>query len=218
MERAHRRLSEATDRLLYGSGDRDDFYANVQESLSAFAEAFTLVTGSNCRATIKEVYYEDWLPPPARPGASANSGELILAATLMRSEVDSNYSVASEESIRVDENSDFEEVLRTGAVFFSNDLPSLWESGKYQNSHWGPELRSTRVFPYESAIVWPIRVDPRRPTSGASPTVIAFLCVDTQRKRAFVRRADIALGASYAHALYPGLYYAREPSSRSASV
>lgn len=205
MERAFRRLTEATDELNSGqSQDARAFLVALQGSLSAFAEAFTLVTGSNCRATLKELYLGE-VSLPAKPGDAPRATQVLCAATVLRSELDSGPAVYDEAPVLVEENSDFLEVFETGKPFFSNDLEAAWRRGDYRNSHWTSDMRTSRTFPYRSAIVWPVRVDPRSNPRAAPEKAIAFLCVDSQRRRAFVRLADVAFGGGYAHALYPAL-------------
>lgn len=213
MERAFRRLTEASDDLFNGSKDSTVFFITLQGSLSAFAEAYTLVTGSNCRATIKELFSGEWLPPPDKRGGEVEPRDALLAGTVLRSEVDSGPAVATETAVFVDENSDFAEVFQSGEAFFSNDLAGLWRSGKYRNSHWHEDLKTTGNFPYRSAIVWPVRVDPRLTRREAPEKAVAFLCLDTKLPRAFVQGADVAFGAAYAHALYPALSYALKLSA-----
>jgi len=205
MERAYRRLTEATDALASAaSPDPGAFLVTLQGSLSAFAEAFTLVTGSNCRATLKELYSGE-VHSLAKPGSASEASKSLCAATVLRSEVDSGPAVYDEAPVLVEENSDFLEAVETGKPFFSNDLEAAWLRGEYRNSHWTDDMRTTRAFPYRSAIVWPVRVDPRSNPRATPEKAIAFLCVDTQRRGAFVRLADVAFGGAYAHALYPAL-------------
>lgn len=215
LNRALRRLKETTDRSLFGSSAAEDTLMHLQESLSAFAEAFTLVTGSNCRATIKEVYWED--VPVGKPGATTfEIGRELFVATLARSDIDASRKVSEESPDRVTENSDFEEVVSSLQPFHNGDLPKAWLSRKYRNSHWRDKLRESRKFPYKSAIVWPVDVD--RPTTtrasseqdGGDDPVIALLCVDSDRRHAFRPRADVQFGGLYAHGLYPVLQYIRD--------
>ncbi len=214
MERAHRRLKEATDRYLFGSGSRESFFDGVQESLSAFAEAFTLVTGSNCRASLKEVFVADTLPPSTRRGGTSEPREELMIATIVRSDIDESRKVSDESADLLRDNSDFEQVLDTREPFVAGDLAAMWRDRKYRNSHWGEQMQAERDFPYQSTIVWPIEVAPPlggQPKSGEE-RVIAFLCVDSRRRHAFWRRADVPFGGTYAHSLYPGLSYALVPS------
>lgn len=211
MERAQRRLKEATDRLLYGEGGNALFFQNLQDSVTAFSEAYTLVTGTRCRASLKEVYAESVIPAPMKRGEVADPVDVLLAATILRGDPDATPPISQEAAVLVSENSDFQDVFERAIPFFSNDLPKMWAEGKYRNSHWSDDLRSSKRFPYRSSIVWPIEV---APAPGVQPAqtkerVIAFLCVDSERRGAFIQRADVAFGSVYAHALYPGLRYAR---------
>jgi len=209
MDRAQRRLKEAGDRVLYGSGDTEYYFSKVQEALSAFAEAFTLVTGSNCRASLKEVFVQTRPTAPSHRGDKPVPRDSTFVATIARSDSDSNRRVSEEAPDLIADNSDFEHVFKTSQPFFAGDLPKMWLNREYRNSHWPETLRQTRDFPYLSSIVWPIEVEPhfRGQSDGERERVIAFLCIDSRQRNAFRRRADVPFGGAFAHALYVGLRY-----------
>jgi hypothetical protein len=215
MERAHRRLKEITDRRLFGDLGREDAIYDIHESLSAFAEAFTLVTGTDCRATLKEVYAEESMVPRSGSGQLHLSKQLWVA-TMSRSDVDKARRVGEEAPDLVTENSDFQYVVTSRKPWHEGDLPKAWLAREYNNSHWDPELRTSRDFSYRSAIVWPIEVDrpvpKRRGAQREEPgdDVIGILCIDSARRHAFRPRADVPFGGSFAHALYPILNFDRE--------
>lgn len=61
---------------------------------------------------------------------------------------------------------------------------------------------------YRYAMMFPVeQPEPRDSITGEHPPpkVIAFLCVDAARPRAFGRHAGVGLGFCFAHALYPVL-------------
>jgi hypothetical protein len=216
MDRAMGRVKEVTDRRLFGSLAQEDAISALQESVESFAEAFTLVTGTNCRASIKEVFWEETAATKPGRGTLEMAKELWVA-TLVRSDIDESRRVSEEEPDRVSENSDFNFVVTSVKPFYGSDLPKAWDAGKYQNSHWDDELRQSRDFKYRSAIVWPIGVDrptdPRRRKDsenrdGDDP-VIALLCIDSKRAHAFRPTTDIQFGSLYAHAVYPVLNFDR---------
>jgi hypothetical protein len=210
MDRAQRRLKEAGDRVLYGSGDTEYYFSKAQEALSAFAEAFTLVTGSNCSASLKEVYVQALPTVPSHRGDKPKPQDSTFVATIVRSDPDNNRNVSAEAPDLIRDNSDFEYVLRTSQPFFAGDLPKMWLNREYRNSHWPETLRQTKEFPYRSTIVWPIEVEPhfRGQSEDQRERVIAFLCIDSRQRNAFRRRADVPFGGAFAHALYVGLSYA----------
>lgn len=217
MARAVERVKEVTEHRLFGTMTREDALDRLQESLALFAEAFTLVTGVACRAAIKEVYFDEALAVTGPSGTLDFRSELWVA-TLARSDRSEARQIRHERPERVEENSDFKQVIATGEPFFAADLPRLWSARQYENSRWTPELEQSRAFPYRSAIVWAVEVD--RPTTARpliesgetgddEDPVIAVLCVDSKRTNAFRRAEDVALGSLYAHALYPVLRFDR---------
>lgn len=210
MERGLRRLKEVSDRAMFRESSDDEFIDGLGNVLSALAEAFTLVTGTNCRATLKEVYYEAVIS--GRGSEQIQETNELVAASMARSDPDRNRTVRQEKGDRVTDNSDFDSVIASSTPFFNNDLPGLWMAGEYRNSHWDDSLRTSREFPYRSAIVWPIEAD--RPGAGPSEDadatrdrVIGLLCIDSKRSGAFRKATDIPMGALFAHALYPVLRY-----------
>jgi len=211
MDRAQRRLKEATDTTLFGEATKEMTLDRLQQGLSAFAEAFTLVTGTNCRASIKEVYVEDVLVTTGRAAALDFEKELFVA-TIVRSDADASARISSEIPDRVSENSDFKFVLSSIQPFHCGDLPKEWLARRYDNSHWHEGLRESRDFPYRSSIVWPIeslRPGTSRDGDDGEEPVIAVLCVDSKRRHAFRPGADLQFGSLFAHAVYPVLRYER---------
>jgi len=208
MERAARRLAETIDRTVFESEGRQVYLDGLQSSLSAFAEAFTLVTGSDCRASIKELYTEDVMIQGRSGRGSTEVERGLFVATVVRSDRDTTRRVGEAGPDLVADNSDFQQILSTNRPFFGRNLPQQWKDRKYRNSHWTEERIALEGFPYASAIVWPVQVDPPIGSSrDEEDRVIAFLCVDSRRRSAFSRNADTNFGAVYAHALYPALRY-----------
>lgn len=210
IEKGLRRLKEVSDRLIFRTCSDDDFIEGLGFALGDIAVAFSLVTGSTCRATLKEVYYEEVFRGSARIGIEGTNE--LCAASMARSDPEKNLKARREAPVLVTANSDFDHVVSESTPFFSNDLPSLWRNGNYKNSHWSDSLQTSRDFPYRSAIVWPIEAD--RPgvdwleeTDGKRERVIALLCIDSKRTGAFRRATDVPMGGLFAHALYPVLRY-----------
>ena len=65
MERALRQLKETSDRRMFRELSDDDFVEGLQRSLAELAKAFSVVTGSNCRASLKEIYTRNFSPSVA---------------------------------------------------------------------------------------------------------------------------------------------------------
>lgn len=208
MDRALRRLKETTDRRIYLDSTEADFYQGLQEALAAFAEAFTLVTGTNCRATLKEVFQEEVASTRARQETVTITQDLMVA-TWARSDIDEHRREENAHE-RVDANSDFYSAFTNVAPWFGDNLPRRWAKKEYENSHWTESLRKSRKFPYRSAIVWPVeayRPEGRGDDAAQSLPVIGLLCVDSKSPVAFRERADVPFGSQFAHSLYPVLRY-----------
>jgi hypothetical protein len=178
--------------------------------LNAIATTFSILTGTSCRACIKELSQES---------------SMTYVEAYVRDQF--SYKVqrggprCASERVPVSENSDFEEMLSNPRMrfFFENDLPRLWRRGKYRNSSlqgvipkmflgwiWGWPL------PYKSTIVVPIRY-----VSGEQKTqypavgnqsqrrcyhYFGFLCIDSPRRNVFSTHYSVPLSSAFADVLY----------------
>lgn len=203
MNQAVREMKEATESRLYGTLGKDDVVLALRPSLASFAAAFSLVTGTRCRASIKEVYEEE-VEIIADSGSRLDTA--LFVATLTRNDEDAWTASLSEKPDPVSGNTDFEYAMSTLTPFCEGDLPKLWRDRQYENTHWTQDLHKSKDFPYRSAIVWPIACRTLK-TSEGKQKVIAFLCVDSKARSAFRKRADTNFGGVYAQALYPLLRY-----------
>jgi hypothetical protein len=190
LERSLNSLELATEEAVFAGNHRA---ANqpLLRSLDQLGEAFTLVSGTACRACIAETYTETDGPGPATE---------FLVRTLWRSNAEIAQSRG--EPQRVAENTDFSDSMTTGNPFFSNDLVAMYWKREYENSRWSKDAVLSGDVDYRSAIVLPITV---KPTTAHDPParVIAFLCIDAKKAGVFSRRRDVALAAVYARAAYP---------------
>ena len=214
LAKAIERVKDVTDRRLYGTLGRVDAIESLQESLASFAQAFSLVTGTDCRATIKEIYTDEILVNHPKTGIDV--GTDLFVATLVRSDTEESRRVDQEDPDLVSQNSDFKQVVTSVKPFHGPNLPKAWMDRTYTNSHWPDELRQSQDFPYRSAIVWPIGIERLAPArrrgtqEGEEAAVIAVLCIDSKRTHAFRPGADLQFGYLYAHSLYPLLRYDRD--------
>ncbi len=166
-------------------------FESIKESLIPFAAAFSLITGTHCRACIKSIVRED-------KGSESNPD--ISTETFCRSEQSTKVDANKKALIR--NNSDFVDLFSYKKTsYFSNDLS---KDNPYLNSNWPADSEERKKFikhneyPYISTIVWPIRSR----TGDGDPLVIAFLCVDSKIRNIFDRRNDIEMGAIIADTLY----------------
>lgn len=195
------RLIRYTQDHEHGS-DIHHMLSGLRRSLNAFETAFSTISGTECRCCIKIML----LPGPDK---------ILYVSDLLRS-TQSGKKPSPKPRDRIDENTDFENIVHRGAdYFYCNDLKNL---KGYKNSHEG--------FSYQSTIVWPIRkllenpnaVDVEHQRITETADLIAFLCVDAEEKAAFAGapepadaatilkadpQEDVALGAAYADSLYP---------------
>jgi hypothetical protein len=193
----------------------------LSDILSKEASIFTTMTATSCRACVKLI---DVVQPSGSEKLTPND---IFVFALAR---DSSAAMANrthdkkradEKFDRLAENSDFlklyDENVDDPGFFLSNDLIAEEDyetsSIKYWNNYGQSAIRSTKVpwkLPYQSAIVWPIRQDPR-PSLGINEyRTIGFLAVDSHAKNAFSRELHVPIGAILANALFPILEIYRD--------
>jgi hypothetical protein len=189
---AFRDLAQATAIIAdpsAGSHSKLPFNQALRHSLAAFANSFSLSTGSPCRASIKTV------------GPSGHGGGGMVAVTLCRSSSDRRRPpIAGEDLIR--DNTDFLGVFQNGLdPFFCNDLVDLLHQGLYRNSHWTMDVIQAGTFEYVAAIVWPIGGSTHDASTEKVDQVIAFLCVDSPRRGAFDESGHVPIGQAYASML-----------------
>lgn len=183
------KLRDAADAIK--SNNDELAFESIKESLIPFASAFSLITGTHCRACIKSIVRED---------KEYGSNPDISTETFCRSETSSADMPKNKALIQ--SNSDFIDLFSYKKTsHFSNDLS---KDNPYLNSNWPTDSEERKKFikhkqyPYISTIVWPIRSR----TGEGNPLVIAFLCVDSKITNIFDRRYDIEMGAIIADTLY----------------
>lgn len=169
---------------------------SVKSALNSLATAFSIITGTSCRACIKIIYHDSTKTPVE-----------FYTSTFCR-----NQKVASsankDSAAPIEENTDFTILYRQSDgenYFISNDLT---KRKSYHNSNWPSrhddraKFIKERKYQYISTAVWPIRAR----EGDNNPEVIGFLCVDSLARGVFRRRYDIDTGAIIADMLYYMLY------------
>lgn len=178
--------------IAFHNRNKEEAHRVLRDALIAFSDAFSLITGANCRACIKTlVGVNDF--------ASENT-EFAVETLIRSSTSDRNE---DDDATPINCNTDFEMLFaRERRFYICNDLTK--EDG-YKNSHWpsNPEERREFIrkaeYKYVSTIVWPIR----GPSSvDGRPPVIGYLCIDSLTRGIFERRYDVELGAIIADTLY----------------
>jgi hypothetical protein len=200
MRKAFGEVANASWNLFHDDPSQDAFRLRLGESLRRFAEAFTLITGSQCRACIKLIQ------APENPA----NGHDMLVSTLCRDHEGSDPPRHAPD--RIADNTDFKQIFTEDmACFFCNDLPAKLSQG-YKNSHWDEHAIEIGKFDYRATIVWPIERGTRTGTHDVPREIIGFLCIDTLKTNSFHPTYDEALGAAFAQALYLVLHRFREVS------
>lgn len=187
-------LAAASWTILEGDRSEEAFLLHLKESLGFLAEAFMIITGNPCRASIKMTSAEV-------VGDSQNKDVDVEVVTICRSsqEVEQPHL----ERDRIGNNTDFKQIfVENSEYFYCNDLPAQLKLG-YQNSHWDEKTIQSGAFTYRATIVWPIAHSKKSPNQAADRReIIGFLCVDTPATNVFNEVYDVALGAAFAQALH----------------
>lgn len=181
---------------------------SVKSSLNSFASAFSIVTGTSCRACIKVIEHDSSKDPVD-----------FYTRTFCRNQKVAQ-STNRDDPAPLEKNTDFKILYQQDDdenYFLSNNLT---KRKRYQNSNWPSRHDKRAVFikerkyQYISTIVWPIRSR----EVESNPEVIGFLCVDSLTRGVFERRYDVDTGAIIADMLYPLLSKYRKAHRNIASI
>jgi hypothetical protein len=190
-------VAHATYALRSG-GSPDAFVGTLEKALDRLADAYGNASGVPCRATVQMTY------PPDEPHRRGDLG----VRTVARSGGDNGRRRGVD---WVNDNTDFRHVLDGhGTYFFCNDLMAALSRG-YRNSHFTEDDIRTGRLPYLATVVWPVRAHP--PDAAREWELIGFVCVDACHAGTFDEAVDVAPGAAFADALYPGLSQYRDVTS-----
>lgn len=188
----------------------------LEDIVDAISFCFSIIEGRRCRCSIKEV----------------KSGNRPIIQTAARDSLSKTSSRDTGKYTHyIDENTDFSNLWNgtNGNVryFRGVKLKDMWDNGDYENSSFkaynSPKRNRILIFswvsewnlPYNCTMVWPIRYIPDYsfwpPDGGASntqddaskkPHIWGYLCVDTDKSKAFGSQNAAELGALFADALY----------------
>ncbi len=186
-------IRDAEAGILNGGTDVAHTIPILRNALTEVARTFTLITGSPCRACIKEVHYPG---PTAVPVGSDNLRSLKVS-TLCRDNAGGPPSVADDHEHYVSENTDFELLFMQRWKYRWYHSNNLEKENPYKNSSWG----DGRARDYRSTCVWPIQKTDDTPEKCHD--TLGFLCVDSLDVDIFDSRIDFHVGAQIADSLYP---------------
>ena len=193
----------------------------AQRCIDRLAQAFSLITGTQCSACIKAM--ESTSEFAALP-RDARTRPYVHTLCRDAGSIDREFGPAPEErgiyqmeeppdgfTHFIDQNTDFEHILMsTGTpkrLFFSNNLPAL---RGYKNSsfhYYGQpadgSFRRNRTWPlpYKSTIVVPI--SRRSLQLNQAYELKGFLCVDSRSRNVFADRYDLDIMQSIGRTLVP---------------
>jgi len=194
-------LANASWTVIEGDGSEEAFMRNLEDSLKALAHAYSIITDSPCRVSVKLTEAVDGSPVHD-----------IRVSTLCRSE----SQVESQADDRISNNTDFRAIVEDDLSYYRcNDLVAELAKG-YQNSHWTPQAIGSGAIKYRATIVWPIaRARPLGMRNIPQREVIGFLCVDTQSINVFNDTFDPPIGSAFAGVLHLAVhrYRARQMNS-----
>lgn len=208
LHKCSHRFRDAFHEIIQGQ-DKERVRKEIRELLIPFANAFTLITSTRCRACIKIINVKK-SQKDKRDNIETKKRK-YYAETFARSDTP-DLSLDKDKEADIEKNTDFSKIFfRQENYYMCNNLIN---QNPYLNSNWpsDPDERKKFIereeYDYISAVVWPIQSKPATPFD--KPVVIAFLCVDSLSRNVFTRRYDIDTGAIIADSLYPILKVFRE--------
>ena len=173
------------------------FKESLKCYLDSIARAYTLVTGTHCRVSIKLL--------------GGDSGQELYVKTLCRDSVSSKQSEEKDASEGkkhlIVKNTDYNLILNNGRDFFLNN--DIKKDSGYTNTS---KEESNGELPYSAAIVVPISCKrytevstQEEGTSTTRDTVLGFVAIDSSARNTFTEKYDVQMAAMAADALYPVL-------------
>ena len=207
IQEAFRGVAQATYGVISGSAREDAFVDLLRGGLADMAAAFTAITGSKCRASIKLISLVSSAQGKANRDVTPRDWQVT---TLCRSDAHHREPMREHEDL-VQENTDFKAIFVDAAsYYFNNNLVAAYKKGEYENSHWSMNAVTRGTIDYRSAIVWPITHGDLSAQAADAPVVLGFLCIDSADTDVFRASHDVPLGAAFAHALHLAVLTYRE--------
>jgi len=190
--------------------DPTDCQEQLKKVVTSLANAFSLVTGTHCRACIKTLEVRG-ISQDNFQNLQDNNAKLLhlFVNTFCRDEITTTASVNKAESKdkythHVIGNTDFRVLYLdvNKRIFFCNDIQAC--GGDYQNS----STQTGQKISYRSVITWPIRklvYKQDQDDAGKfneDQDILGFLCVDSARRNIFREDYDREMGAIVADSLF----------------
>jgi len=168
--------------------------------VTAFANAFSLVTGTHCRSCIKTIETRNISQSEFNSLTPQEQIEYLYVATFCRDRASANNENESDNYIHpLSSNTDFLVLYNDVSErrYFSNDINK--EDGYQNSSH-----QANKKLPYRSTIVWPIRklMYAQDRQNEKEQIILGYLCVDSARMKVFREDYDFEMGATVADALF----------------
>lgn len=176
----------------------------LSKVVTAFANAFSLVTGTHCRACIKTLELRDITQDKFKQLSTKDRATYLNVTTFCRDSSSARgENVDDKYTHPINGNTDFLELYLNfeKRMYFSNNIPH--EKG-YSNS----SFQINKKLPYSSTVVWPIRklvyVQDKKADEllNQEQDIIGYLCVDSARRNVFQEGYDFEMGAIIADALF----------------
>jgi hypothetical protein len=181
--------------------------------ITSLANAFSLVTGTHCRACIETLQIKNYSKEDFYKLTDPRERvKYLYADTFCRDSITSTSN--SEEEIDsnihpVNNNTDFRELYVNADMRFFYCKNTLKSNPPYQST----AIVTDGKLPYKSILVWPIR---KMVSSQDKPCVdmlnkkqdiIGYLCVDSARRDVFNEGYDVEMGAIIADSMFTFLKY-----------
>lgn len=208
-------------------------------NLTFFAHAFSMITGTRCRASIKIIRKatDKELEEAPQKYQIYNLKRFNFIAQTYARDIDSHTSCEPlDELVKhwLIINTAFKQLMDTEQpllkrYFIDNNLPAnadyyntsfdiYGEPKKQKKIFWDRDLHITWPLPYRSTMIWPIRKvlekhedhHPDSLTKNYPQDILGFLCIDSYAKGCFYPRYDFDYGALVADSLYMFLKRYRE--------
>lgn len=186
----------------------EDCKYSLSKVTTSLANAFSLVTGTHCRACIETLQIKNYLKDDFHKLTDPKERiKYLYADTFCRDTITSTSK--SEEAIDsclhpITGNTDFRELYLNANMRCYYCGNTLTADPPYQST----AIQAGGHLPYKSIIVWPIRRmiytqdKPCDNILNKRQDIIGYLCIDSARQNVFRKDYDIEMGAIVADALF----------------
>lgn len=180
----------------------------IEDVLSTYADAFSILTSTRCRTCVKLIHVADETPDEVLVFALARDRYSAVENKVhdkKRSEFKLDRLVDNTDYLRL-----WDPTVEDGGFYLSDDLKKEKDYETSSAFYWrniagnpNTAVENNWLLPYRSTIVWPIRREVREELGIDKEECLGFVSVDSRVPGVFIASEHAPLGKILANALFP---------------